>query len=158
MSEGIAFIPMVPAQAQVLAALHAEGFDQPWPPEAFTSLLKNPARSGMLALAGGAPAGFIMIQMTPDEGEVLTFVVARQNRRQGIGEQLLEWAAETCARAGCARILLEVSESNEAARALYGKAGFRKIGERSGYYARRGEGVETALLLARSVVSPASTQ
>ena len=148
---------MVSAHAQVLASLHTEGFDQPWPAEAFTSLLANPNRTGALALADGAPAGFIMIQETPDEAEVLTFVVARAHRRAGIGGKLLDWAIDKALIAGCARILLEVSESNEAARALYDKAGFEQIGARSGYY-NRGQGVETALLLARSVVSPISNQ
>ena len=157
MSANIELIPIVPAQAHVLAALHAEGFDQPWPVEAFTGLLENPLRLGSLALVGGVPAGFIMIQTTPDEAEVLTFVVARQNRRQGIGLRLLAWAIDSAAGAGCARILLEVSETNEAARALYDKAGFHQIGARSGYYAR-GQDAQTALLLARSVVSPVSTR
>ncbi|MFZ1991217.1 MAG: ribosomal protein S18-alanine N-acetyltransferase [Alphaproteobacteria bacterium] len=157
MSANIKLIPIVPAQAQILAALHAEGFDEPWPVEAFTSLLENPARSGSLALAGGEPAGFIMIQTTPDEAEVLTLVVARQSRRQGVGRRLIEWAIERSAGAGCVRILLEVSESNEAARALYSQAGFQQIGARSGYYAR-GQDAETALLFARSVVSPVSTR
>jgi len=157
MSVEIGLIPIVPAQAQILAALHAEGFDQPWPAEAFTSLLENPVRSGALALAGGAPVGFIMIQTTPGEAEVLTLVVARQNRGRGLGRRLLEWAIESAAGAGCARILLEVSESNEAARALYEKAGFRQIGARSGYYPH-GQGAQTALLLARSVVGPSSTR
>ena len=150
-------VPLVPAQAPLLAALHAEGFDQPWPPEAFTRLLENPVRAGALALQAGVPAGFIMIQQTPDEAEVLTFVVAREHRRSGIGGALLQWAIESAGATGCARILLEVSESNEAARALYERLGFRQIGARSGYYAR-GQDVETALLLARSVVSPISTR
>ena len=157
MSEAVTLVPIVPAQAQILAALHAEGFDRPWPANAFTSLLANPSRSGALALKGDEPAGFIMVQILPDEAEVLTFVVARQFRRQGAGQRLLSWAVENAQNAGCSRVLLEVAETNEAARALYEQLGFGQIGARSGYYARS-QGVETALLLARSVVSPASTR
>lgn len=157
MMRAVKLIPLVPAQAQILAALHAEGFDKPWPPEAFTRLLQNPAHSGALALCEAEPAGFIMIQRAAGEAEVLTFVVARNNRRQGVGMKLLDWAIESAHQAGCRRVLLEVGESNEAARALYDKAGFAQIGARSGYYAR-GQGVETALLLARAVVAPSSNR
>ena len=149
----IELIPLVAAQAPILAALHAEGFDKPWPPEAFVRLLENPARRGALALAAAAPQGFILLQQTPDETEVLTFVVACARRRHGIGAKLLEWAVETTRLAGCARLLLEVAETNDAARALYDKLGFREIGARSGYY-RRSQGTETALLLERLVVAP----
>jgi ribosomal-protein-alanine N-acetyltransferase len=150
-------VPLVAVQAPVLASIHAEGFDKPWPPEAFTRLLENPVRTGALALANDTPAGFIMVQQTPDESEILTLVVARNNRRAGIGKALLHWAIESAGIARCTRIILEVAESNEPARALYEGLGFTQIGARSGYYLH-GQDVETALLLARSVVSPSSNR
>jgi len=157
MSNKIELVPIVPKQAEILAALHAEGFEQPWPANAFTSLLENPSRSGSLAIAGSAPLGFIMIQIVPDEAEILTLTVARQYRRQGVGQRLLEWAVAAAQSASCSRVLLEVAEANQAARALYEQVGFSQIGARSGYYAHS-RGAQNALLLARSVVSPAPTR
>ncbi len=63
------------------------------------------------------PCGLILIQRTPDEAEVLTLVVAAEHRRTWRRPELMEWAIEGVGRAGCARILLEVSERNEPARA-----------------------------------------
>ena len=157
MTAALELTPLLPSQAELLARLHAEGFEQSWPPEAFTRLLENPARSGALALSSGVPAGFIMIQTTPDEAEVLTLVVSNKERRRGLGRMLLEWSIAGARAAGCAQILLEVAETNQAARALYEQLGFAQIGARSGYYAGS-RGPTTALLLSRSVVSPVATR
>ena len=144
-------------QAEVLAALHATGFAEPWPAKAFTSLLADPIRIGVLALEGEVPAGFILLQQTRDEAEVLTLVVTPEARRQGTGRALLDWAIETCGAEGQLRLILEVAESNAAARALYECMGFVEIGQRSGYY-RKSQGAETALLLERAVVRPKASR
>ncbi|MFA4893699.1 GNAT family N-acetyltransferase, partial [Brevundimonas sp.] len=49
---------------------------------------------------------------------------------------------------GARRLFLEVAEDNEAARALYGRAGFSEAGRRPRYYARADGSRRDALLLA----------
>lgn len=149
----LTLLPLMPAQAEVLAALHSTGFKEPWPIEAFTSLLADPIRLGALALDDGAPVGFVLLQQTRDEAEVLTLVVAPPARRRGAGRALMQWAISTCAAEGQRRLVLEVAESNTGARALYNEFGFAEIGQRTGYY-RGSRGAETALLLERAVVTP----
>jgi len=54
--------------------------------------------------------------------------------------------------AGCVRTaFLEVRESNDAARGLYGSRGFSEIGRRRGYYRRP---VEDALVMRRVLEVP----
>ena len=65
----------------------------------------------------------------PPEREILNLAVATRFRRQGIADLLL--GHELSHRA---IFYLEVRESNAAARALYGKFGFREISRRTGYY------------------------
>ena len=65
----------------------------------------------------------------PPEREILNLAVAPRFRRQGIAALLLGHALNHGA-----IFYLEVRESNAAARALYGKFGFREISRRTGYY------------------------
>jgi [ribosomal protein S18]-alanine N-acetyltransferase len=150
-------VPLKAEDAEIAAALHAMGFPDPWPAEAFISLLGDPLRSGAIAVAADEPCGLILLQKTPDEAEILTLVVSPKHRRQGAGRELMNWAIDVADNAGLERLILEVSEQNQAARRLYAGVGFTEIGRRSGYYARA-KGVETALIMARSVVRPLSNR
>ena len=55
-------------------------------------------------------------------------------RRRGIGDALLKGLTEEAARRDAGSIFLEVRESNDAARAMYRKAGFLEKGIRRNYY------------------------
>jgi ribosomal-protein-alanine N-acetyltransferase len=138
---------LTPAYAAVLATLHASAFEQAWPEEAFVRLLSDGPRYGAIASKTGTPAGFILLQRLPDEDEVLTLSVDPAQRRSGVARELMGWAIKSARRGGKERIVLDVSESNEAALGLYLGLGFVEVGRRSGYYARR-QGLETALILA----------
>lgn len=126
--------------AEGLAALHATAFAAPWPAREFSDLL---AQAGVFAVV--EPDGFILIRQVLDEAEILTLAVRPQARRAGLGGRLVGQGALAAARAGAARLFLEVAEDNAAARALYDRAGFRLIGRRKGYYAG---GKTDALVLA----------
>ncbi|MEQ9335588.1 MAG: GNAT family N-acetyltransferase [Miltoncostaeaceae bacterium] len=66
----------------------------------------------------------------------------------GTDGRLLAAALRLSAARGATRMVLEVSEANAAARALYDAAGFSPVGRRRGYY-RGACGAEDALVLAR---------
>jgi len=156
MSNGIRLTLLGAEHAEIAAAIHATAFAEPWPAEAFSKLLSEPLRVGALALAD-YPCGLILLQMTPDEAEVLTLAVAPPYRRLGAGRRLVEWAVNVVERAKLSRLVLEVNEHNLAARGLYDQLGFVEVGQRSGYYLKA-QGVETALILARSVVRQEPTR
>jgi len=85
----------------------------------------------LLALAGGAPAGFCAWrQVSPDEAELLNLGVAPDYRRIGIATALLD----ALRRAARGDIFLEVAEPNAPAIALYTRAGWESTGVRRGYY------------------------
>ena len=112
-----------------LARLHALCFRQAWTEEALRSLLKSP---GSAAFA--AQGGFVLVRIAGDEAEILTLAVAPDTRRRGIASALLGAAAAHAGEAGARTMFLEVSESNDAAMALYARAGFRGAGRRKSYY------------------------
>jgi [ribosomal protein S18]-alanine N-acetyltransferase len=78
--------------------------------------------------------GFVCANIVAGDWEIENLVVDQQNRRRGIGDALLgELLRSPKIEAGSA-VWLEVRESNQAARCLYEKHGFREPGRRGGYY------------------------
>ncbi len=95
--------------------------------------------------------GFVIARCAVDEWEIENVVVARELRRLGIAVKLIQ---ELLARAhvgGATSVLLEVRQSNLAARRLYEKLGFSEQGRRPNYYRNP---TEDALLLRISIAVP----
>lgn len=126
--------PALIDDTEVLAALHATCFDDPWDAALVGRILGSPTGFGVLAREGHAVVGFALCRIAVDEGEVLTLCVAASARRRGVGRTLLRAAVEGGARRGLRSLYLEVAENNIAARALYSGFGFDPVGRRSGYY------------------------
>jgi [ribosomal protein S18]-alanine N-acetyltransferase len=83
------------------------------------------------------PAGFALMRVAADEAEVIAIGVRPAQQRRGVGRVLLEEIVARAARAGAARLFLEVAEDNAPARALYAAAGFAQVGRRPNYYRRK---------------------
>jgi len=78
--------------------------------------------------------GFVCAHVIGSDWEIENIVVEEEYRRQGIAAALMEVLTGTCRSRNGERLLLEVRESNEAARSFYRKLGFRESGRRPGYY------------------------
>ena len=78
--------------------------------------------------------GVITGWVVTDEWQIFNLVVSPDYKRQGIGEQLLRSGVRAAHLRGATRAVLEVRESNEAARRLYLKLGFVVLGRRRDYY------------------------
>ncbi len=78
---------------------------------------------------------FAIWQMAGDECELLSIAVERAEQGKGLAKMLMEYCHRELAELGAKRFFLEVRENNIAAISLYGRIGYEKIGERSGYYA-----------------------
>jgi ribosomal-protein-alanine N-acetyltransferase len=81
-------------------------------------------------------AGFVIARCADEEWDIENVVVARKFQRQGIGKGLVEELVRNARQADARSLLLEVRESNAAARALYAKLRFKEEGQRSRYYTR----------------------
>ena len=92
--------------------------------------------------------GFIIARCGIDEWEIENVVVAEHQRRHGLGAALAGKLLEQARAGGVTSVLLEVRESNLAARRLYEKLGFSEIGRRRDYYR---EPPEDALILKISI-------
>lgn len=125
------------ADIEVLAAIHATAFSKAdaWSRDVFDLQLAMPTVFGLIHQAGG----LIMMRQAVDEADILTLAVTPAARRQGIGNTLLLEAMAVAVSRGIRTVFLEVSVTNIAARALYTKAGFTRVGLRRLYYSDRSD-------------------
>jgi len=100
----------------------------------------------LVAECAGQVCGFICARIVAGEWEIENVVVAEKFRRDGIAAKLMRSLIAQWEESAGTAVLLEVRESNAAARALYTKCGFHEAGRRRGYYR---EPVENAVLYAR---------
>jgi ribosomal-protein-alanine N-acetyltransferase len=102
--------------------------------------------------AGGADvSGFLIARCGLDQWEIENVVVDTGRRRTGIGKALVDELLRQAGSQSVAALLLEVRESNTAARRLYEKIGFSEVGRRPAYYQNP---AEDALLLKYYVSFP----
>ncbi len=103
-----------------------------WTREQYAGLVE----SGIVLVAeeAGDVSGFVCAKDVAGDWEIENMVVAKQGRLRGIGGGLLEELLRRARNEGSAAIWLEVRESNQPARRLYQKHGFRETGRRQGYY------------------------
>jgi [ribosomal protein S18]-alanine N-acetyltransferase len=136
-----------PRDAAAIAALHATSFRRGWgEDEVFRLLLEGNVVVHRIMIRR-ALVGFIMSRMAADEAEILSVAIAPSRRGRGLSRPLLDFHLRSLAGRGVRAVLLEVDEHNEPARRLYGRAGFREVGRRQGYY----ESGATALVLRRDL-------
>jgi len=90
----------------------------------------------LLAETGGNVAGFILAELAPDEGHIITLDVLENYRRQGIGSLLLAAAEKEAASRGGKKMVLETATTNNAAIALWRKHGYRQVVTIEDYYGR----------------------
>ena len=138
--------------ADLLAALHAAAFPQPWSAGEIAALLANPAAFAILSRAG-APQGFVMAWAAAGESEILTLAVTPDARRKGVGAALVTAAGVAALMRGAGSMHLEVAETNLAARGLYAKLGYAEAGRRHAYYSGEGGAID-ALVLRRDLPRP----
>lgn len=136
------------ADGAALAALHAACFpaQDAWGEAAIATMLALPGSIGLWLPENG----LVLAHVAADEAEILTLCIVPAARRRGLGATLLAGAMAAVGARGAAAMSLEVAEANPAARALYDRAGFARVGRRPRYYRDGGD----ALVLRRPVASP----
>ncbi len=133
-------------RADLVSVMRIEraSFPQPWPYDAFTRYLDRPGflvavdadadRTVDDGSAGGV-IGYVVADRVQNHGQALGHVkdlaVHPERRGEGVGSTLLSEALSVLSPAS---VKLEVRESNDAARGLYGRFGFRPVKRVPRYY------------------------
>ncbi|WP_457208043.1 GNAT family N-acetyltransferase [Nocardioides sp. P5_C9_2] len=132
------------ADVPAVVAIEREAFGtEAWTEDAVLAELVGPGRRFVVA-EGPAhePVGFAVSMTLGDIVDLQRIAVHPQHRRAGLAAALLD---DLLAHTGAAdRMLLEVSERNEAAVAFYGAHGFTRIDVRPRYYR---DGADALVLL-----------
>ncbi|MFB2651511.1 ribosomal protein S18-alanine N-acetyltransferase [Shewanella seohaensis] len=94
----------------------------------------------------GELLGFAIVQQIVDEATLLDICLSPEQQGRGYGHLLLMAVIDGAKAAKAVVLMLEVRESNLAARVLYQKLGFVETGRRKGYYPLA-DGKEDAILM-----------
>ncbi|HWL40219.1 MAG TPA: ribosomal protein S18-alanine N-acetyltransferase [Gemmatimonadaceae bacterium] len=140
--------PVVESDLTAITSIERASFADPWTEESFRRLLDaQPAIFLVVeSEAEGALAGYVVAFSVGEDGEILNLAVAAPFRGRGLAGQMLDAVLIELTGRGVRAAFLEVRESNDAARGLYGSRNFAEIGRRRGYYRRP---VEDAIVLRR---------
>ena len=95
---------------------------------------------------GGVLVGYFILLAAAGEAHLLNLSIAAGYQRSGHGSALLREAMRSARELGALHVFLEVRPSNDGARALYNRFGFRQVAVRPGYYPAHG-GREDAQVL-----------
>lgn len=145
----IRFDALRPDRGPEVARLQAEGgFARDWSATECEALLADRSVQADGLFASGRMAGVILSRHALDEAEVLTIVMTRRLRGQGLAGQLLQRHVNGLSHRGVRRLTLEVEAGNMPALAVYRRAGFETVGERRGYYPRPDGSRADALVMA----------
>jgi ribosomal-protein-alanine N-acetyltransferase len=131
-----------------MAALDADCALTPWTTANLARYCEHDGYYALVSLRGGELWGFLLYSRLVDEASLDNVVVSRERRGAGLGKALLRSALTEMTKQGLSRCVLDVRESNTAARGLYEKAGFGVDGVRPRYYVT-GQGREDAVLMSR---------
>lgn len=121
--------------------------DEAWTVFQLAEEIEHPDRRYVVAVDTDAPEelrGYAGVMLAGDMADLHTIGALVEG--QGIGRALLAWCEQAARDGGAQRMLLEVREDNDRARAFYHRAGYREIGRRRGYYRIRGRGIDAIVM------------
>lgn len=141
--DAITFRPLAEADLSDVLVIEHLSFPSPWSRASFVHELRSPHSRLTAAEKQGRVVGYLCCWQVADEVHILDIAVHPEQRRQGIGEQLLRRALTEGREQGAQSANLEVRRSNKSAIALYETFGFRTVAIRRRYY----DNGEDALLM-----------
>lgn len=132
----ITIAPAGPDDLPAIMELEQAGFEpgERWSESAWRDELTGDGRILLRADVESVVVGVLVLRVTGEVADLHRVVVAADRRRLGVGRRLLDAGIEAVRGAGVRSILAEVRYDNEAAIALYQRAGFEQLGSRNDYY------------------------
>jgi ribosomal-protein-alanine N-acetyltransferase len=132
--------PMTVEDVPAVHRIERASFPVPWPDYAFRQELQtNRMAHYLIVRVGKDTVAYGGMWLMVDEAHITTFAVLPLWRRHGIGGRLMLELMRLAQDLGARVATLEVRLSNQPARALYHRFGFRPVGVRPRYYSDNGE-------------------
>jgi [ribosomal protein S18]-alanine N-acetyltransferase len=140
------FEPLTEDRLDEVVAIERLAYDHPWTRGNFTDSLRSGYEAQLLG-AGSAVLGYFVAMKGVDEVHLLNITVAPAHQGQGWGRVILDALALWARGEGAQWLWLEVRESNVRAMRIYEHHGYRRVGERKGYYPARHGHRENAVVM-----------
>ena len=142
---------MTAGHVPAIAAIERACFPDPWSETSLAEELHVPSAVFLTALIQGQVAGYMGAHHLGDCAYVCNVAVSPVYRGRGVASKLIEAHIVRAGQAGLHEISLEVRTSNTAARALYEKSGFIRLGTRPNFYDNPRENAEIYTLYLNKV-------
>ena len=117
-----------------VAELEKICFNDPWSENSIASELNNKLSLWYVAVEDEQVVGYVGSQTVLGETDMMNIAVHPDHRKHGIATQLIETLIQGLIEQNSHSLMLEVRDSNEAAKTLYRKLGFDEVGVRKNYY------------------------
>lgn len=134
--------------SEQIAKLEKDIFKDAWTQAGIEETWKEPHSFIVVAKEEEEVVGYCIVYCVLDEAEIAKIAVKETKRQEGVGGRLLETTEKKCLERKATRMLLEVRESNVAARNFYVKQKFAEDGIRKNFYENP---VENAILMSKSI-------
>ena len=125
---------MTQCHVSQIAELEKICFNDPWSENSIASELGNRLSHWLVVLDGEKVVGYVGSQTVLGETDMMNIAVHPDYRKQGIATELIEALIQVLKERGSHSLMLEVRESNDPAKELYLKMGFKLVGIRKNYY------------------------
>ena len=143
-----------PALARLCRDEVEMGLGWRWRPGAIARLIARPEVEVALALLGEERVGFGVMELGPEDAELLLFAIDPRHRRQGVGTALLRYLETEAAQAGLRNVWLHVRADNVAALEFYERSGYRVDGFLRAHYAGREDALRLVHALTQAEAEP----
>ena len=131
-----------------VAEMEQQIFSDPWSEKSVMETVQQKQSVCFAAEKAGHILGYLLVYHAADEAEIARIAVQKEARRQGAAGKLMQALEHYCEEHKMEKLLLDVRESNEAARSFYTKNGFVEDGIRKGFYTNPSE---DAVLMSRQL-------
>ena len=131
-----------------VAEMEQQIFSDPWSEKSVMETVQLKQSVCFAAEKAGHLLGYLLAYHAADEAEIARIAVQKEARRQGAAGKLMQALEHYCEEHKMEKLLLDVRESNEAARSFYTKNGFVEDGIRQGFYVNPSE---DAVLMSRQL-------
>ena len=131
-----------------VAEMEQQIFSDPWSEKSVMETVQQKQSVCFAAEKAEHLLGYLLAYHAADEAEIARIAVQKEARRQGAAGKLMQALEHYCEEHKMEKLLLDVRESNEAARSFYTKNGFVEDGIRQGFYVNPSE---DAVLMSRQL-------
>lgn len=131
-----------------VAEMEQQIFSDSWSEKSVLETVQQKQSVCFAAEKAGHLLGYLLAYHAADEAEIARIAVQKEAHRQGAAGKLMQALEHYCEEHKMEKLLLDVRESNEAARSFYTKNGFVEDGIRQGFYVNPSE---DAVLMSRQL-------